>query len=90
MVAGRVVKENEVRETPAQYEQLSIFDMEDAAEAERKKAAEAAALAKEKKIQKAMIDIKKKHGKNAILKGMNFEEGATGKDQNRKIGGHQA
>ena len=90
VVAGRVIKENEVRETPAQYEQLSIFDMEDAAEAERKKAAEAAALAKEKKIQKAMIDIKKKHGKNAILKGMNFEEGATGKDRNRKIGGHQA
>lgn len=90
VVAGRVVKENEVRETPAQYEQLSIFDMEDAAEAERKKAAETAALAKEKKIQKAMIDIKKKHGKNAILKGMNFEEGATGKDRNRKIGGHQA
>ena len=90
VVAGRVVKENEVRETPAQYEQLSIFDMEDAADAERKKAAETAALAKEKKIQKAMIDIKKKHGKNAILKGMNFEEGATGKDRNRKIGGHQA
>lgn len=90
VVAGRVIKENEVRETPAQYEQLSIFDMMDAAEAERKKAAEAAALAKEKKIQKAMIDIKKKHGKNAILKGMNFEEGATGKDRNRKIGGHQA
>ena len=90
VVAGRVVKENEVRETPAQYEQLSIFDMEDAAEAERKKAEETAALAKEKKIQKAMIDIKKKHGKNAILKGMNFEEGATGKDRNRKIGGHKA
>ena len=90
VVAGRVIKENEVRETPAQYEQLSIFDMEDAAEAERKKAAETAALAKEKKIQKAMIDIKKKHGKNAILKGMNFEEGATGKDRNRKIGGHKA
>ena len=90
VVAGRVIKENEVRETPAQYEQLSIFDMMDAAEAERKKAAEAAALAKEKKIQKAMIDIKKKHGKNAILKGMNFEEGATGKDRNRKIGGHKA
>ena len=90
VVAGRAIKENAVRETPAQYEQLSIFDMVDAAEAERKKAAETAALAKEKKIQKAMIDIKKKHGKNAILKGMNFEEGATGKDRNRKIGGHKA
>ena len=37
-----------------------------------------------------MLDIKKKHGKNAILKGMNLEEGATGRDRNRKIGGHKA
>ena len=47
-------------------------------------------LEREKKIQRTIIDIKKKYGKNAILKGMNFEEGATGKDRNRQIGGHKA
>ena len=51
---------------------------------------EAAALEKEKRIQHAMLDIKKKFGKNAILKGMNLEEGATAKDRNSQIGGHKA
>ena len=43
----------------------------------------------EKKLQKAMIDIKKKYGKNAILKGMNLQEGATTIDRNKQIGGHK-
>ena len=51
---------------------------------------EEAALEKEKRIQHAMLDIKKKFGKNAILKGMNLEEGATAKDRNSQIGGHKA
>ena len=46
--------------------------------------------AKERKIQEAMLSIKKKFGKNAILKGMNFEEGATTKERNNQIGGHKA
>lgn len=37
-----------------------------------------------------MLDIKKKYGKNAILKGMNLEEGATARERNRQIGGHKA
>jgi DNA polymerase V len=37
-----------------------------------------------------MLTIKKRYGKNAILKGMNFEEGATAKDRNSQIGGHKA
>ena len=41
-------------------------------------------------MQKAMLAIKKKFGKNAILKGMNLEEGATAKNRNNKIGGHKA
>lgn len=45
---------------------------------------------REKKVQKAVIDIKKKYGKNSILKGMNFCEGATTKDRNEQIGGHKA
>ena len=41
-------------------------------------------------MQKAVLDIKKKFGKNAILKGINMEEGATGKERNKQIGGHKA
>ena len=43
----------------------------------------------EKKIQKTLLDIKRKYGKNAILKGMNLEEGATAKDRNEEVGGHK-
>ena len=60
-----------------------------AAEAERA-AREEAALKKEKRQQQAVLDIKKKYGKNAILRGMNLEEGATAKDRNAQIGGHRA
>lgn len=51
---------------------------------------DSAALDREKRRQKAMLTIKKKFGKNAILKGMNLEEGATAKDRNSQIGGHKA
>jgi len=44
---------------------------------------------KEREFQKAIIDIKKKYGKNAILKGMNFEDGATTIDRNSQVGGHK-
>ncbi len=45
---------------------------------------------KEKDVQKAVIGIKKKYGKNSILKGMNFQEGATTRDRNGQMGGHKA
>jgi len=47
-------------------------------------------LEREKKMQKAMLDIKKKYGKNAILKGMNLQEDGTAMERNRQIGGHKA
>mgnify|MGYP000136502937 FL=1 len=49
---------------------------------------ESAKLEKEKKVLKTMVDIKKKYGKNAIVRGMNLKEGATAMDRNRQIGGH--
>ena len=48
------------------------------------------ALEKEKRLQKAMLDIKKRYGKNAILKGSNLQEGATARGRNSQIGGHRA
>ena len=47
-------------------------------------------LEREKKMQEAVLSIKKKYGKNAILKGLNFQEGATTKARNEQIGGHKA
>lgn len=60
-------------------------------EAEKKrKAAENAALAKERKMQEAILKIKKQFGKNALLTGLNFADGATARDRNAQIGGHKA
>ena len=87
VVANHVVLENQAQKEPA-IEQLDLFT--DYATQEREKEAEKAALEKEKRMQQTMLAIKKKFGKNAILKGMNLEEGATAKDRNSQIGGHKA
>ncbi len=68
--------------------QLDLFT--DYEELERQKLDEKAALEKERKMQEAVLSIKKRFGKNAILKGLNFEEGATAKERNQQIGGHKA
>lgn len=90
VVANRVLSEDLVKEKSQAIEQLSIFDELDYAKLQQAQMEEKKSLEREKKIQRTIIDIKKKYGKNAILKGMNFEEGATGKDRNRQIGGHKA
>ncbi len=66
------------------FQQLDLFADTAAQEAED------AALEREKRRQKAVLTIRKKYGKNAILKGMNLEEGATAKERNAQIGGHKA
>jgi len=70
------------------YEQLNLFTDYEARDVVSE--AENQALEREKKMQQAVIDIKKKYGKNAILKGMNLQEGATTVDRNNQIGGHKA
>ena len=60
--------------------QLSLFDDEKKYEVSEK----------EKRANEAILNIKKRYGKNAILKGINFEEGATGRERNAQIGGHKA
>lgn len=89
VVAANVEDESEAEAQKKEtYEQLTLFtDIE--AEEERKKE-EKAALLKERKAQEAVLAIRKKFGKNAILKGTNLEEGATTIDRNRQIGGHKA
>lgn len=69
-------------------EQLDLFT--DYAALEKKRREEEQLLERERKMQLAMLEIKKKFGKNAILKGMNLQEGATARERNQKIGGHKA
>lgn len=65
-------------------EQLTLFTDYEALEREK------ADLAKERNRQEAILSIRKRFGKNAILRGMNFEDGATAKERNGQIGGHKA
>ena len=87
ITANKLVDERTVSEK-VEFEQLDLFT--DYQAREKEKAKEDAALEREKKLQMAMLDIKKKFGKNAILKGMNLQEGATARDRNEQIGGHKA
>lgn len=87
LVANHVIPEGEAQKQSA-AEQLDLFT--DYAAQKRERAAEDQMLEKEKELQKTMLRIKRKFGKNAILKGMNLEEGATAQDRNRQIGGHKA
>ena len=85
LVACNVIREEDIPESE-HYEQLSLFDMQ----ADDKPSDDEAALEKERALQEAMLKIKHQFGKNAVLKGKNFCEGATAKDRNRQIGGHKA
>jgi len=85
--ANHLVGESDAPES-REFEQLSIFS--DIEETKLQKASELAALRREKRMQQAMISIKRRFGKNSIVKGMSFEDGATAMDRNGQIGGHKA
>ena len=68
------------------YEQLSLFAEEKAEQKEK----DIAQREKERQLQEAMLSVRKKYGNNALLKGINYKEGATGRERNRQIGGHKA
>ena len=87
ITANHVVPETSVTKE-REYEQLSLFT--DYEERDRKEREENAKREEEKKMQQAVLEIQKKFGKNAILKGMNLSEGAMTKERNRQIGGHKA
>lgn len=87
VVANHVINEKDIKIETAP-EQLDIFT--DYSELEKQKKEKEKELKKEKNMQKALIDIKNKFGKNAVFKGMNLQEGATAKDRNSQIGGHKA
>ena len=83
IAACRILTERAVSQA-SPMEQLNLFAQPEAAEAQE------ACRQREKRRQQAVLEIRKKYGKNAILKGMNLEEGATARERNRQIGGHKA
>lgn len=87
LTANRVVEEGSVIKQES-FEQMDMFTDYEAVQLQKEQ--EEKELEREKRIQKAMLDIKKKFGKNAILKGMNLEDGATTAQRNNQIGGHKA
>ena len=85
LTCNHLKSETEVRETD---EQLSLFD--DFEELEKERARQLSELEKEKKMQRAMLKIKGKYGKNAVIKGLDLQDGATTLERNGQIGGHKA
>ena len=89
--ANHVIPFSEVPKTPKVEEgrQLDLFT-DFSEEGRREKEQEEREREKERSIQQAVLDIRKKYGKNALLKGMSLEEGATAMERNGQIGGHRS
>jgi len=94
-ITATMVKEEKEADTSVRFgdqvgtwEQMDLFTDYEKLEKEREKAA--IERKKEKKLQEAALALKQKFGKNAVLKGMNLQEGATMKGRNEQIGGHKA
>ncbi len=87
LTVGNLSNEKEEMKEAKKYEQVNLFTNYD--EIYKKEKIEKEKLKKEKSIQKAIIEIKHKYGKNAIIKAMNLEEGATTIERNGQIGGHK-
>ena len=86
VVANHVVRNETIDdEQPVQFSLFEDTDVTQQIQEKRK-----AELERERRLQKAVISIKEKYGKNAILKGMNFQEGATAIERNGQVGGHKA
>lgn len=85
ITANHIVPEDTV--APRLREPDLFTDIDEAEEEERRMKEK---MEKERKMQEAMLGIRRKYGKNAVLKGINYEDGATGRERNSQIGGHKA
>ena len=88
ITANRLVGEDTAQQEPEAPVQFNLFDNIEVQEQRLQE--ESAQLERERKIQEAILGIKKKFGKNAILNGGSYLEGATAKERNKQIGGHKA
>jgi DNA polymerase V len=87
ITTNHVVREDMLKEAEDAV-QLDLFTDYDTLRAEQER--EIQSLARERRMQEAVLSIKKRYGKNSLLKGLNFAEGATAKERNQQIGGHKA
>ena len=87
ITVNQVIDENDSSVTHP-VTQLDMFT--DYEQLEREQKAVKSALDKERRMQEAVLNIKRKFNKNAIFKGMDLEEGATARERNSQIGGHKA
>lgn len=87
LCANHVISEEKIQliKQPIQLDLFTDYD-----QFKKEKEEEKEMFEKERKIQESVLSIKKRYGNNAILKGVNFEEGATAKERNTQIGGHKA
>ena len=88
IAANHVISEQDAQreeDAPVQY---GLFD--DVEAMERRRMQEKAALDRERRLQLAVLSLRERYGKNAVLKGMNFQEGATARERNGQVGGHKA
>ena len=88
ITANKIVSEDDVPQEAEVPVQFNLFD--DIAAQEQQHKDEEIRLERERKIQEAMLGIKNKYGKNAVLKASSYEEGATMRQRNAQIGGHSA
>ena len=88
IVATRVIKIKEIKKYENEYEQLNLFVDYD--ELDKKREIRQAKLEEENRLQKTILKIKSKYGKNMVLKGHDYEEGGTTRERNNQIGGHKA
>ena len=88
LTTNHVISEASVAAQDNAPQQLDLFTDYEALEKQRQE--EQAKRDKERRMQEAQLKIKQRFGKNAILRGLNFEEGATAKERNEQIGGHKA
>lgn len=82
LTATHLINKNEIKDN-SQYEQISLFSSDNFEENDSVKERE------DERLQKIIINIKEKYGKNALLKGINLEDGSTAQERNKLIGGHK-
>ena len=83
-----VIKESDIDKYTSKYQQMSLFASPEEIDEYSKNIKEIES--EEKELQKTILKIKNKYGKNAVLKGMDYEEGGTTRERNEQIGGHKA
>ncbi len=88
IATNHVISEEQMKQRTSKPVELDMFTDYEAVKKEKQ--IEEAALARERKIQETIINIKNKFGKNSLLRGLNFNEGSTAKERNKQIGGHKA